>query len=999
MKIKDLAAELNLTGKEVLEKAKSMNISVSKISDELSTIDATAVKNTIMRSGTHTETKVVRAKAKKSEKEKKDDEPKVTVKAAKIKLPEVKKVAKSSAKSSTKQTTAKPPVGKPIVPKEVEGRPKPPVGKPVVSKAMLEERLAREEAEKQAKLAQAEAKAQPEVTEKAPAAEPAPSETPKVEETKPAEDKEIKEVKEVKETQETKEAAAKAPEAKPAPEKTESEKTEPVRKEAPRRLSRLKIVKRAEDVRREDAEAAERRAAEKREAEKRAAEKKEERQKRRSERKPSDRRAGSDRRPSDRGSDGRKPGERRAAGRPDRKRDKTERGGRPERASRPMARRDDQAASDMMASRPATGRGDKKNREKDKERDKFAKLERGGKKTSRHQPKSLEKQVRNKRSNKPKAAPEPEVEEVVLPVGTVLINVPITVAGFAEQTKTTVSQIIMTLMKMGVMANVNQNLDEDTVVLLAEEMGIQVAIGKVKEETKEEGIEDFEDKEEDLKPRAPIITVMGHVDHGKTSLLDAIRKTNVTAQESGGITQHIGASEVEINGQKIVFLDTPGHEAFTAMRARGAHSTDIAVLVVAADDSVKPQTIESISHAKAAGVPIIVAINKIDKPGANPDMVKGDLANNGVLVEDWGGEVISVPVSAKTGEGIVSLLEMILLQAEVLELKANPDRLAQGTVLEARLDKAKGPVASLLVLNGTLKSGKSIVAGTCSGKIRLMTNDKGEKVRMAGPATAVEVLGLTEVPQAGDVFHAVKDDRTAREIAERRQLKLREEVLARNASTTLEELFSQIQEGEVKELNLIIKGDVQGSVGAIVSSLEKLSNEEARVKIVHTGVGAVNESDIMLAGTSGSIIIGFNVRPSAAVSAIAEREGIQIRTYRVIYDIIDDVENAMKGMLDPEFKEVILGTVEIRNTFKVPGVGIVGGAYVTDGKVVRNEQVRLVRDGIVIHEGKIASLKRFKDDAREVAQGYECGIGIENYNDIKEGDVIECFTMEEIERN
>ena len=434
------------------------------------------------------------------------------------------------------------------------------------------------------------------------------------------------------------------------------------------------------------------------------------------------------------------------------------------------------------------------------------------------------------------------------------------------------------------------------------------------------------------------------------------------------------------------------------MRARGAHATDIAVLVVAADDSVKPQTIESISHAKAAGVPIIVAINKIDKPGANPDLVKSDLANNGVLVEDWGGDVISVPVSAKTGEGIVNLLEMILLQAEVLELKANPDRLALGTVLEARLDKAKGPVATLLVLNGTLKAGMSIVAGTCSGKIRLMTNHKGEKLRVAGPATAVEVLGLTEVPHAGDVFNAVKDDRLAREIAENRAEKLREEMLARNSSTTLEELFSQIKEGEVKELNLIIKGDVQGSVGAIVSSLEKLSNDEVRVKIVHTGVGTVNESDIMLAGTSDSVIIGFNVRPSAAVSAIAEREGIQIRTYRVIYDIIDAVENAMKGMLDPEFKEVVLGTVEIRNTFKVPGVGIVGGAYVTDGKVVRNEQIRLVRDGIVIHEGKIASLKRFKDDAKEVAQGYECGIGIENYNDIKEGDIIECFTMEEIER-
>lgn len=944
MKIKELAAELSLTGKEVLEKAKSMGIKVSGISDELSDLDMTAVKNTIMKSGTNTETKVVRVKAKKSENEKKDGEPKVTVKAANIKLPEVKKSTKSTAKSSTKTTASKPPAGKPIVSKEVEGRPKPPVGKPVVSKAMLEERLAKEEAEKKS-VQKAEVKK---------------AEEGKAEESKKAEKK-----------------------AEPAA-KPEAKKPEPKKPEAPRRQSRLKVIKKAEDVRREEAEAAERRAAERKEAEKREAERK-------AAQKSDDRRKNSDRKSGDRRMSDKKNNRQ-----PDKRHDRSER---PDRPQRPAARKDE-GVSEVLASKPGSHRSEKKNKDRNKEHDKFSKLERGGsgRKSLKPQPKSLEKQVRNKKRNKPKAAPEPEIEAAPLPVGTVMINVPITVAGFAEQTKTTVSQIIMTLMKMGVMANVNQNLDEDTVVLLAEEMGIQIAIGNVKEEVHEEGIEDFQDKEEDLKPRAPIITVMGHVDHGKTSLLDAIRKTNVTAQESGGITQHIGASEVEINGQKIVFLDTPGHEAFTAMRARGAHATDIAVLVVAADDSVKPQTIESISHAKAAGVPIIVAINKIDKPGANPDMVKSDLANNGVLVEDWGGEVISVPVSAKTGEGIVNLLEMILLQAEVLELKANPDRLALGTVLEARLDKAKGPIASLLVLNGTLKAGKSIVAGTCAGKIRLMTNHKGEKVRIAGPATAVEVLGLTEVPQAGDVFHAVKDDRTAREIAENRQLKLREEVLARNSSTTLEELFSRIQEGEVKELNLIIKGDVQGSVGAIVSSLEKLSNDKVRVKIVHTGVGTVNESDIMLAGTSDSVIIGFNVRPSAAVTAIAEREGIQIRTYRVIYDIIDDVENAMKGMLDPEFKEVVLGTVEIRNTFKVPGVGIVGGAYVTDGKVVRNEQVRLVRDGIVIHEGKISSLKRFKDDAREVAQGYECGIGIENYNDIKEGDIIECFTMEEIER-
>ena len=944
MKIKELAAELSLTGKEVLEKAKSMGIKVSGISDELSDLDMTAVKNTIMKSGTNTETKVVRVKAKKSENDKKDGEPKVTVKAANIKLPEVKKSTKSTAKSSTKTTASKPPAGKPIVSKEVEGRPKPPVGKPVVSKAMLEERLAKEEAEKKS-VQKAEVKK---------------AEEGKAEESKKAEKK-----------------------AEPAA-KPEAKKPEPKKPEAPRRQSRLKVIKKAEDVRREEAEAAERRAAERKEAEKREAERK-------AAQKSDDRRKNSDRKSGDRRMSDKKNNRQ-----PDKRHDRSER---PDRPQRPAARKDE-GVSEVLASKPGSHRSEKKNKDRNKEHDKFSKLERGGsgRMSLKPQPKSLEKQVRNKKRNKPKAAPEPEIEAAPLPVGTVMINVPITVAGFAEQTKTTVSQIIMTLMKMGVMANVNQNLDEDTVVLLAEEMGIQIAIGNVKEEVHEEGIEDFQDKEEDLKPRAPIITVMGHVDHGKTSLLDAIRKTNVTAQESGGITQHIGASEVEINGQKIVFLDTPGHEAFTAMRARGAHATDIAVLVVAADDSVKPQTIESISHAKAAGVPIIVAINKIDKPGANPDMVKSDLANNGVLVEDWGGEVISVPVSAKTGEGIVNLLEMILLQAEVLELKANPDRLALGTVLEARLDKAKGPIASLLVLNGTLKAGKSIVAGTCAGKIRLMTNHKGEKVRIAGPATAVEVLGLTEVPQAGDVFHAVKDDRTAREIAENRQLKLREEVLARNSSTTLEELFSRIQEGEVKELNLIIKGDVQGSVGAIVSSLEKLSNDKVRVKIVHTGVGTVNESDIMLAGTSDSVIIGFNVRPSAAVTAIAEREGIQIRTYRVIYDIIDDVENAMKGMLDPEFKEVVLGTVEIRNTFKVPGVGIVGGAYVTDGKVVRNEQVRLVRDGIVIHEGKISSLKRFKDDAREVAQGYECGIGIENYNDIKEGDIIECFTMEEIER-
>ena len=611
------------------------------------------------------------------------------------------------------------------------------------------------------------------------------------------------------------------------------------------------------------------------------------------------------------------------------------------------------------------------------------------------------KPVQQKPKPKPKPAPkpvEPEIKLEDLPPGSKIVNVPITVAGLADQIEKSTSQVIMALMKLGIMANINQNIDEDTVVLLGEELGVNIVVGKVEKEVVEEGLELFKDKEEELKSRAPIIAVMGHVDHGKTSLLDAIRKTNVTASESGGITQHIGASEVYSNGHKIVFLDTPGHEAFTAMRARGAHATDIAVLVVAADDSVKPQTIEAISHARAANVPIIVAMNKMDKPGADPTKVKQDLTEKGVLIEEWGGDTIVVPVSAKTGEGIENLLEMILLQAEVLELKANPSRLAMGTVIEARLDKTKGPVATLLVLNGTLQSGMSVVAGTCSGKIKAMTNYKGDSIRKAGPATAVEILGLTEVPEAGDEFNAVKEDKIAREIAENRRIKQREEVMARNSSITLEQLFSQIQEGEIKELNLIIKGDVQGSVGALTQSLEKLKNENVKVKIIHTGVGTVTESDIMLANTSGAIIIAFNVRPSTSISSMAEREGVEIRTYRVIYDVIDEVEAAMKGMLDPVFKEVVMGKIEIRNTFKVPGAGLIAGAYVLEGKVQRNAEIRLVRDGIVVHEGKISSLRRFKDDAKEVAKGFECGIGIENYNDIKEGDIIEAFKMEEIER-
>ncbi len=591
-----------------------------------------------------------------------------------------------------------------------------------------------------------------------------------------------------------------------------------------------------------------------------------------------------------------------------------------------------------------------------------------------------------------------EEAAAAIPAGAIIVTVPITVKGLSEQIDVSASKIIMTLMKMGIMANINQNLDEDTVQILGDELGKQIIIGKVEEEEIEEGIEHFTDREEDLRPRPPIITVMGHVDHGKTSLLDKIRNSSVTASESGGITQHIGASEITHNGQRIVFLDTPGHEAFTAMRARGAYVTDIAVLVVAADDSVKPQTIEAISHAKAAAVPIIVAINKIDKPGANPDKVKQDLAENGILVEDWGGDVICVSVSAKTGEGINSLLEMILLQAEILELKANPSRLALGTVIEARLDKQKGAVATLLVLNGTLHAGMSVVAGNCSGRIKAMTNFKGDKLKKAGPATAVEILGLTEVPEAGDEFNAVSSDKIAREIAEKRKQKQREQVMQKTAGVTLEQLFSQIEQGEVKELNLIIKADVQGSVGALVSSLEKLKKENAGVKIIHTGVGTINESDIMLASTTSAIVIGFNVRPSAAVASMAQRDGVEIRTYSVIYEAIEDVEAALKGMLDPEFKEEVLGTIEVRNTFKVPNVGIIAGAYVLDGKVERNAGIRLVRDGIVVHEGKISSLRRFKDDVKEVSRGFECGVGIENYNDIKEGDIIEAYKMVEVER-
>ena len=677
---------------------------------------------------------------------------------------------------------------------------------------------------------------------------------------------------------------------------------------------------------------------------------------------------------------------------------------RPERSRKPQGERPAPAPAPASGgSKPAKGKSKKffDNRDRDKQ-SRFDRREDGpgGRRTNNnniYDEAALEKQERHKRKYKTKVVEEPTAEEL-LPEGTIAVTVPITVAGLSEQAEISVSKIIMAMMQMGVMATINQTLDKDAVEMLAEDLGLQIAVTEEEPEIEEPGIDMHEDAESELKPRPPIITVMGHVDHGKTSLLDAIRNTNVTAGESGGITQHIGASEVMINGRRIVFLDTPGHEAFTTMRARGAQVTDIAVLVVAADDGVMPQTIESISHAKAANVPIIVAINKMDKPGANPDRVKQELMEHGVLVEDWGGDVISVPVSAKKGEGITDLLEMILLQADMLELRANPDRLALGTVIEARLDKAKGPVATLLVSNGTLKTGQSVVAGTTSGKIRVMTDDKGKTIRKAGPATAVEILGLSDVPDAGDAFNAVRDDKTAREIAANRKEKMREEVLAKNASMTLEKLFSQIQEGEAKELNLIVKADVQGSVGAIITSLEKLETPEVKINVIHSGVGTINESDVMLAETSNAIIIGFNVRPTTAVTNQAQAADVEIRLYRVIYDIIDEIQDAMKGMLDPEYKEEVLGKAVVRDTFKVPGVGIIAGCYVNEGIVKRNAQIRLVRDGIVIHEGVISSLRRFKDDVREVAAGYECGLGIEKYNDVKPDDVIECFNMVEVAR-
>ena len=576
----------------------------------------------------------------------------------------------------------------------------------------------------------------------------------------------------------------------------------------------------------------------------------------------------------------------------------------------------------------------------------------------------------------------------------VMIPDEIVVSELASRLKVTATEVIKKLMGLGVMASINEVVDFDTAALVAEELGAKVE-KEVHVTIEERLIETDEDPEESLQERCPVVVVMGHVDHGKTSILDRRRNAHVTDTEAGGITQHIGAYQVEYEGKKITFLDTPGHEAFTAMRARGANVTDIAILVVAADDGIMPQTIESINHAKAAGVSIIVAINKMDKEGADPDRVKQQLTEQSLVVEEWGGDVIAVPVSAKTGMGIDELLENILLVAEVKELKANPDRLARGTVVEARLDKGKGPVATLLVQNGTLKSGDVIIAGTSVGRIRTMTNDKGRSIKEAGPSTPVEITGLGEVPSAGDVFNAVADEKLARELVEQRKHEAKEEQFQQHQKVTLDNLFSQIAEGEMKELPIIVKADVQGSVEAVKQSLEKLSNDEVRVKVIHGGVGAVSESDVMLANASNAIIVGFNVRPDPVAKQNAEQSGVDIRLYRIIYDAIEEITDAMKGMLAPKYREVETARIEVRQVYKISNVGTVAGSYVLDGKVGRNNEIRVVRDGIVIAEDKMSSLKRFKDDAKEVAAGFECGITLEKFTDIKEGDIFEAFYMEE----
>ena len=579
-----------------------------------------------------------------------------------------------------------------------------------------------------------------------------------------------------------------------------------------------------------------------------------------------------------------------------------------------------------------------------------------------------------------------------------MVKIPdeIGVGELASRMKKTGAEVVKCLIKNGVMASLSDIIDFDTASIIAEELGCKVE-KEVIVTIEEKLIDTAEDKAEDLEPRAPVVVVMGHVDHGKTSLLDYIRNANVVSGEAGGITQHIGAYQVQVKGQPITFLDTPGHEAFTAMRARGAMVTDIAILVVAADDGIMPQTVESINHAKAAGIPIVVAINKMDKPEANPERIKEQLTAYELVPEEWGGETVICPISAKTGQGIQELLEMVILTAEMKELKANPNRTAHGAVIEAKLDKGRGPVATLLVQNGTLHQGDVIIAGTAVGRVRAMTNAQGERVEAAGPSVPVEIIGMGEVPGAGDDFHAVADERMARELVEQRKHEQKVQAAGpQNQKVSLEDLFSQIKQGEMKDLNIIVKADVQGSAEAVKASLEKLSNEEVRVRVIHCAVGAVSESDVMLAATSNAIIVGFNVRPDNNAKDIAARDHVDMRMYRVIYDCINEIETAMKGMLAPKFKEVELGQAEVRSVFRITGVGMVAGCYVTNGKMQRNAQMRLLRDNIVIYDGAIASLQRFKDSVKEVAAGYECGITFEKFQDIKEGDVIEAFLMEQI---
>ncbi len=604
---------------------------------------------------------------------------------------------------------------------------------------------------------------------------------------------------------------------------------------------------------------------------------------------------------------------------------------------------------------------------------------------------------KKKKKTKKQIAAEKAKAEQEFAENTILeIGETITVKELADMLQKPYADVIKNLMFLGIMAAVNQEIDYNTAEKLCEKY--EIMCEKKEESAELESLNVEEEDDENLVKRPPIVTVMGHVDHGKTSLLDAIRKTKVIDSEAGGITQHIGAYTVTINGEKITFLDTPGHEAFTAMRARGAQITDIVILVVAADDGIMPQTKEAISHCKAADVPIVVAINKIDKPGANIDKVKQELTEYGLVSEDWGGDTICVPVSAKKGINLDQLLEMVLLTAEMLELKANPNRKAMGTVIEAKLDKGRGAVASLLVQSGTLSVGDSILVGTTYGRIRAMFNDDGKKIKSAGPSMPVEILGLSEVPAAGDRFNEVKDEKTARDMAEKRKEKLKIETLNSSHRVSLEDLYNQIREGKVKELAIIVKADVQGSVEAIKQSLEKLSTDDVKVRVIHGGVGAITETDVTLATASNAIIIGFNVRPDVNASALAEREEVEIKTYRIIYDAIEDVKSAMIGMLEPEYREVVLGKAEVRETYKISNVGTIAGCYVLDGKIVRNSEVRVIREGVVVFEGVLASLKRFKDDVKEVASNYECGLSVDRFNDIKEGDIIEAFKMEAIVR-